>query len=89
MKGRYISLSHAAQIIGVSRERMGKLCRDGRVPGAHKIGRVGSVCPVWEIPMVFKILPGLPPGNPNWRKKETPPAHGPVIMGVRMPKSRG
>ena len=39
-----ISAAEAANIIGVTRRQVGLLCREGKLPGARKIG------PNWVIP---------------------------------------
>lgn len=65
-----MTLYHAALRADLSESRMRKLCRDGRIPGATKRAVPGSVYPVWEVPDNFCIMPGKPPGNPNFRRKD-------------------
>ena len=43
-----MSVKDAAMLWGISERRVSLLCRDGRIPGAHKNGRV------WEIPVKSK-----------------------------------
>jgi excisionase family DNA binding protein len=53
----YLSVTEAAKILGLQRARTGVLCRDGRFPGAVKVGNS------WIIPReaVLNHKP-LPPG---------------------------
>lgn len=39
-----VSVTEAAKILGLQRARTGVLCREGRFPGAHKVGAT------WVIP---------------------------------------
>ena len=53
----FVSVQEAAHIMGLDRSRVGRLCREGRFPGAAKVGSS------WIIPReaVLKHKP-LPPG---------------------------
>lgn len=53
----FVSVQEAAHMLGVDRSRVGRLCREGRFPGAAKIGTS------WIIPReaVLNHKP-LPPG---------------------------
>jgi excisionase family DNA binding protein len=53
-----ITVSEAARRLGLSRQRIGQLCKDGRIPGAVLVGRQ------WVIPAGAKIE-ALPPGRPS------------------------
>ena len=57
-----LTVPQAAEILGLSPQRVRALCAQGRIP-ARKIGRD------WMIDEA-RVLPGNPPGNPNWKKKE-------------------
>lgn len=63
-----ITVPEAARRLGLSRQRIGQLCKDGRIPGARMIGRQ------WAIPAGAKIE-ALPPGRPS-RTIEIPRAKG-------------
>ena len=53
----FVSVQEAANIMGLDRSRVGRLCREGRFPGAAKVGSS------WIIPReaVLNHKP-LPPG---------------------------
>lgn len=53
----FVSVQEAAHIMGLDRSRVGRLCREGRFPGAAKVGSS------WIIPReaVLNHKP-LPPG---------------------------
>lgn len=53
----YVSVSEAAELLDLKRNRIGVLCREGRFPGAEKVGNT------WIIPReaVLNHKP-LPPG---------------------------
>jgi excisionase family DNA binding protein len=53
-----ITVTEAAKRLGLSRQRIGQLCNDGRIPGAVLVGRQ------WVIPAGAKIQ-ALPPGRPS------------------------
>jgi len=48
-----IPLSAAAARLGVSTVHVAKLCRDGRIPGAKRIG-----ARMWVVPNRFTVTPG-------------------------------
>lgn len=48
---RYISVRQAAEREGCHISRIGQLCRDGRIPGAYKMGST------WAIPEDFTTEP--------------------------------
>ena len=54
---KFVSVQEAAELMGLDRSRVGRLCREGRFSGAAKIGRS------WIIPReaVLNHKP-LPPG---------------------------
>lgn len=63
-----ISVTEAARRLGVSKAWVVRLCQQGRIPGAQKIGGV------WVIPVGAKIKPAVPrksPGRPL-RTREIP-----------------
>ncbi len=43
-RNNFVSVSEAAEILGIDRSRVGRLCREGRFEGATKIGEA------WIIP---------------------------------------
>ena len=53
----YVSVTEAAELLSLKRNRIGVLCREGRFPGAEKVGNT------WIIPResVLNHTP-LPPG---------------------------
>lgn len=54
-----LTAAQAAQVLGLSRERVSDLCRRGRIRGAVRAGRN------WAIPNPPEILPGQPRGHPR------------------------
>lgn len=60
----FVSVQEAADIMGLDRSRVGRLCREGRFPGATKIGTS------WIIPRasVLNHKP-LPPGVKSKKAK--------------------
>lgn len=48
---KYVYLSDAALVLGVSPDRLRRLCLDGRIPGAQKNGRC------WRLPAPVRISP--------------------------------
>ena len=57
LREEFVSVQEAANIMGLDRSRVGRLCREGRFPGAAKVGSS------WIIPReaVLNHKP-LPPG---------------------------
>ena len=54
----FLSVQEAASIMGIDRSRVGRLCREGRFPGATKIGAS------WIIPREAVLNhKHLPPGR--------------------------
>ena len=43
----YVSAEEAAEYFGIDIEHMRRLCREKKIPGARKLGRV------WRIPRIF------------------------------------
>lgn len=57
-----ISAAEAAARLGVSKDWIVKLCQQGRIPGARKLGR--KVNDPWLIPVGAKVLPPAAIGRP-------------------------
>lgn len=68
MEEELITVPEAARRLGLSRQRIGQLCKQGRIPGAKQVGRQ------WVIPAGTKIE-ALPPGRPS-RTIEIPRVKG-------------
>ena len=64
-----MSVAEAAIRLGLSRQRVFQLCKDGRITGARKVGRL------WVIPEGAKIEPP-PPHASHSRVIEIPRAKG-------------
>lgn len=50
-KSMFITVPEASKALGVTRARIGKLCADKRIIGAHKAGSI------WLIPRAIVIKP--------------------------------
>ena len=64
VREEYVTAVEAAQIMGITRNRVGRLCLDGRFDGAFKFGRS------WMIPRVAvlnhkPLPPGVKPKTPG------------------------
>lgn len=64
LREEFVSVQEAANIMGLDRSRVGRLCREGRFPGAAKVGSS------WIIPReaVLNHKP-LPPGVKSRSKR--------------------
>lgn len=51
MAKEWITAAEAARRLGLSRERVSRLCQQGRIRGAQKVG------PIWVIPVGAEIEP--------------------------------
>ena len=51
----FVSVQEAANIMGLDRSRVGRLCREGRFPGAAKVGSSWIISR--EVVLNHKLLP--------------------------------
>lgn len=62
-KGDMLSTSQAAELLGISRQRISILLKEKRIPGAIKVNRY------WAIPYESLLdMPDRKPGNPHDNK---------------------
>lgn len=52
--GNPLSVTEAAHLLGVSRQRVAQYCQQGRIDGAYQVGQRGT----WVIPDGFEVKRG-------------------------------
>ena len=49
VKNEYVTIAEATKIMGKDASAIGRLCRDGRLDGAEKLGTAGWIIPIETI----------------------------------------